>query len=70
MNYHVRFFPVTLLLLTLSSAANAQSNQTKPVAPGKDRSSKSAKNADADRVIREDQRPPNTSTAQEAKQAN
>jgi hypothetical protein len=53
MNYHVRFFPVALLLLALSSAANAQSNQTKPVAPGKDRSSKSAKNADADRVIRE-----------------
>ncbi len=53
MNYPVRFFPVALLLLTLSNVANAQSNQTKPVAPGKDRSSKSAKNADADRTIRE-----------------
>src|SRR5258708_15878458 len=53
MNYPVRFFPVALLLLTLSNVANAQSNQTKPVAPGKDRSSKSAKNANADRTIRE-----------------
>ncbi len=53
MNYPSRFFPVVLLLLAVTCAANAQSNETKSVATSKEPASKLAKNPDAERAIKE-----------------